>query len=135
MEEVAQVESANLNAVIEGRLSILYGASAFITVDNINDDVALFDRMREVVDSGAFDRVEVVNHEGRAISYDATLGKLPAQNSADEAYVQAAMRGTDYVSSDLSSHAAQPAARRRRERKMQKPHAFDMGFLKVKWCG
>ncbi len=101
MEEVAEVESANIRSIIEGKLGSLHGVSALVTVNNIRDDEGLVDRFREVVESGAFSRVGLVDVEGRGIGYDAELGELPAQNYGDRAYVQAALRGEDFVTDPL----------------------------------
>ena len=101
MEETAEVESANLSAIIEGNFNILHGASAFVTAENIDDDAALLDRMREVVDSGAFSRIEVVGLDGHGVAYDTTLHQLPDQDYLGEAYVQAAFEGGDCVTDPI----------------------------------
>lgn len=101
MREVAEEESANLNAIIEGEFNILHGASAFVTTENIDDDEALLDRMREIVESDAFDRVTVVDLSGQGIAYDATLGVLPPQSYADQPNVQASIAGEDRMTDPM----------------------------------
>lgn len=101
MQEIAEVESASVNAVIEDKLSVLHGASAFVVAENIEDSDSLVEHFREMVDSGAFMRVGLVNSEGTGIGYDSRIGELPESNYADSAYVQAALAGEDYVSEPL----------------------------------
>lgn len=102
MSEVAEVESDNMRAAIEDKFSVLHGVSALVTTENINDDEGLLGRFREVVDSGVFSRVGLVNLEGRGIGYDSSLGVLPVENYADRDYVQAALRGNDFVVGPMS---------------------------------
>lgn len=102
MSEVAEVESDNMRAAIEDKFSVLHGVSALVTTENINDDEGLLDRFREVVDSGVFSRVGLVNLEGRGIGYDSSLGVLPVENYADRDYVQAALHGNDFVVGPMS---------------------------------
>ena len=98
MEEIAEVESANTHALFEGQFNILHGASAFITQENIGDDVALLERLREVVDSGSFLRVGVVDRGGAGISYDQSLGNLDSHDYVEQDIIGKTMEGDDYVS-------------------------------------
>lgn len=98
MEEIAEVESANTHALFEGQFNILHGASAFITQENIGDDVALRERLREVVDSGSFLRVGVVDREGVGVSYDQSLGNLDSHDYVEQDIIGKTMEGDDYVS-------------------------------------
>lgn len=102
MKEIAAVESANVNAVIEDKFSVLHGASAFVVADNINDTDMLLEQFREMVDSGAFMRVGIVTTDGRGFGYDSELGALPEQDYADRSYVQSALRGEDCVTGPAS---------------------------------
>lgn len=101
MREVAQVESSAMQGAIEDRLSILRGASAFVTDRNLDDDELLIERFREIVESGSFERVGVVTADGRGIGYDSRQGELPAAFYSDRAYVQMALQGEAYVSDPL----------------------------------
>ncbi|MEG1827408.1 MAG: GGDEF domain-containing protein [Gordonibacter sp.] len=98
MEEVADVESANARAIFEGEFNILHGASAFITQENIGNEAALLERLREVVDSGSFSRVGVVDLEGRGVAYDQSLGSLTSRDYIDQDFVRKSKGGADYVS-------------------------------------
>ncbi len=97
MREVAEVESENVNAALEDKLSILHGASSFIVSDNIGNESALLDRFREMVDSKAFARVGIVYPDGKSVGYDSEQGVLAPSDYSGEACVQTALRGDDFV--------------------------------------
>lgn len=102
MQEIAEVESANVKALIEDKFSVLHGASAFIVSDNIEEDQALLERFREMVDSGAFTHVGIIGLDGIGIGYDESLGVLEPNDYSERDYVRGALRGEDFVSNVVS---------------------------------
>ncbi len=98
MGEVAEVESANARAIFEGQFNILHGASAFITQENIDDNANLLERFQEIVDSGSFLRVGVIDREGDSTAYDQSLGILVSRDYVEQDFIGKSMDGDDYVS-------------------------------------